>query len=153
MRILSFTFFTTLCTLMCAVVSPTWAIEVETKRISPLLRKSRNNPNSLNIEEVRMENSHFWKRMLLQSMSSSSAFGDVKMASSVSPKAQWPECIDDKLKCDECKSLVAKESYPNITNVEILGEHDPATYDLRNDRVRIFCNKETNKVVVVPYIG
>lgn len=72
---------------------------------------------------------------------------------SVSPKAEWPECVDEKLTCSKCKSLIKEEGYPSITKVEILGPLDPATLDYRLDRVRVICNKTSNKVIAVPIVG
>lgn len=123
------------------------------KRIS--LRSPGN--KILNFFDVGIENSQFWQRNLRRGSSSSSYTygGAVSISASTDArKTQWPECVNNKMTCDECRILIEKEGPSNgITNVEILGLTDPATLDLRDDRVRITCNKATNAVTMVPYIG
>jgi len=120
-----------------------------------LLRSPGNNIG--NFFDVGFENSQFWQRNLRRGSSSSSYTygGAVSISASTDArKTQWPECVNNKMTCDECKSLIEKEGPLNgIANVEILGLTDPATLDLRDDRVRITCDKATNEVTMVPYIG
>ena len=151
MKIFSFHYITIVYSLVSIFGSSGWAAEVERKRAFPLLRTNAYTSIQTNADESTTDKSYFWNRLLSQSYSLSYAYGNVQMSSS--NKEKWPECIDKKFACGECKDLIEKENNPAITIVEILGEHDPATYDLRMDRVRVFCNEETNAVTVVPYVG
>lgn len=151
MRIYSFSYIAIFYSLADMFGSPGWAEEVDKTRAFPLLRTSRYASTNSNADESTSEKSYFWNRLLSQSYLASYAYGTVRLSSS--NKEKWPECIEKKLTCDECKDLIIKENNPAITKVEILGENDPATYDLRVDRVRIFCNEETNTVAVIPYTG
>lgn len=150
MKMFSFPYITIIYNLVSMFGSSGWAAEVERKRAFPL-RANRYASIRTDADESMSDKSYFWNRLLSQSYSLSYAYGSVQISSS--NKEKWPECIDKKLTCGECKDLIEKENNPAIARVEILGEHDPATYDLRLDRVRIFCNKETNAVTVVPYVG
>ncbi len=132
------------------------ATEATVKSKKPRLR-SLSNPQFDGVDEVKVELTTFWDRMLrrdsFSSYSFSYAYGSVQV-SSVSPnKTEWPECVDEKLTCSECKSLIEQEGYPTISKVEILGPRDPATLDYRNDRVRVICNKTSNQLLAVPIVG
>jgi hypothetical protein len=131
------------------------ATEATAKTKKPRLR-SLSNPQFNGVDEVEVELTTFWNRMLRRdsfSYSASYAYLPVQV-SSVSPnKTEWPECVDEKLTCSECKSLIEQEGYPTISEVEILGPRDPATLDYRTDRVRVICNKASNLVLAVPIVG
>jgi len=126
------------------------------KRTAPLLRSPRNSIHQF--FDIGFENGQFWERNLRRGSFSLSYTNNggaqTTSTSSENTKTQWPECVDNKLTCDECKTLIEKEGPSNvITNVEILGPTDPASLDYRQDRVRITCDKASNQVIAVPISG
>lgn len=64
-------------------------------------------------------------------------------------KNSWPELVGEDAKY--AKQVIEDEN-PLVTAV-IVPEGSPVTADFRCDRVRVFINPDTNKVVSVPKIG
>mmetsp|Transcript_12094 Transcript_12094/g.17435 ORF Transcript_12094/g.17435 Transcript_12094/m.17435 type:complete len:108 (+) Transcript_12094:108-431(+) len=64
-------------------------------------------------------------------------------------KNSWPECVDDKMTCEECKAYI--EEGNKDKSVFIVPHDSFVTMDYNTDRVRIFCKE--NYVSRTPTIG
>jgi len=64
-----------------------------------------------------------------------------KLDDSNSVKSSWPECISERLTCEECKNHITRENNTdiNLITIEQCGESSN-TFDARTDRVWIYCN-------------
>ena len=63
-------------------------------------------------------------------------------------KTQWPELVDQN--AEEAKAQLVKDTGCNVFLVEA---GSVVTMDFRQDRIRIFYDKTTGKVIRTPKIG